>query len=257
MYILEQLAFAAVFGWRLERRRMSGIRKAAVGAVLALNGVLGIFSVEAPKYEGVYLTPGGRGVELLLGTTAFCGILFAVIAGLLNLVCEISVFEAIYTMTCAYMGEHIAFCYTACTSGDRRRFKTDRGIRSDRKRSPLRGGGGTEERHQGAPLLPSRSEARKKEPENEVPQAPLPEPYKSEAQGVACAVRGTESADAPDSDPEGLRDPSGIKDHHRDGVVRHADAQGEGTGTIPSCRDGLPAGRTALQLERPRIRPVP
>lgn len=110
MYILEQLAFAAVFGWRLERRRMSGIRKAAVGAVLVLLGVLGIFSVEAPKYEGVYLTPGGRGVELLLGTTAFCSILFAVIAGLLNLVCEISVFEAIYTMTCAYMGEHIAFC---------------------------------------------------------------------------------------------------------------------------------------------------
>lgn len=110
MFILEQLAFAAVFGWRLERRKMSGNQKAAVFALLVLLGALGIFTFEASKYGKTYLTAGDHAADPILGATVVSSVLFAVITGLLHLLCEISVYEAIYTMTCAYMGEHIAFC---------------------------------------------------------------------------------------------------------------------------------------------------
>lgn len=110
MYILEQLAFAAVFAWRLERRKMSEMQKAVASVILVLLVILGVFTEVAPSFKSEFVQLQDYRVREILGATFFCSLLFAVITVLLHLVCEISVYEAIYTMTCAYMGEHISFC---------------------------------------------------------------------------------------------------------------------------------------------------
>ena len=109
MYILEQLVFGIVFAWRLQKRKLHVRQRiSAVAVLILLAGLFAYISGSGGK-EALY-KGGVYTIYTILGSTLICSLTFILVTVLIYIQRDISVFEAIYAMTCAYLGEHIAYC---------------------------------------------------------------------------------------------------------------------------------------------------
>ena len=109
MYILEQVAAAFVFSCRLERRDKIKIRYFAAAGILLLLGVMMSRIVDriviqanaADLAAGEYFS--WHALVYSLG-------IVAVMTGIILYTRRVSLMEAVYAETCAYLTEHIAYC---------------------------------------------------------------------------------------------------------------------------------------------------
>lgn len=105
---LELLSAIVVFAWPLERRRNFAIRIILFSfAMVVLAGVYAyaILFLSRTGMSGLLTYRGG-----FLSSLTWCSLLFAVMVLLLWAVMDISLREAIYCGTCAYLLEHMAYC---------------------------------------------------------------------------------------------------------------------------------------------------
>ena len=105
MYILEQLFFAQAFSLGLARRPHSARHYLAYGAVFLLLLILQIWAVPGDAAENIE-----NPLLMALSSTFFCGLIFVLVILFLRGVRDISLSEAVYAATCAYAGEHVAYC---------------------------------------------------------------------------------------------------------------------------------------------------
>lgn len=109
MYILEQVAAAFVFSCRLERRDKIRVRYLAAAIILLLLGVMMGRITDSIVIQENAADIAAREYSAWHGLVFSLGIV-AVMTGFIVFTRRVSLMEAVYAETCAYLTEHIAYC---------------------------------------------------------------------------------------------------------------------------------------------------
>lgn len=105
---MELMSAIVVFAWPLERRRYFAIR--VFLCVLATIVMIGVCACGALFLPGTGIMDSLTYQEGFLSSLAWCSLLFAVMVLILWAVMDISLREAVYCGTCAYLLEHMVYC---------------------------------------------------------------------------------------------------------------------------------------------------